>query len=269
MIRALLMLLAVGCAVPVDRAATTGVFPHPDDYATGTHGPDALAEGAACASCHAVEVDDTVQGATPSAPACHSCHAEFPHVAGYGTSPTHGADWKTEGADCADCHGTDGTEAPGESSSGRCVSCHASYPHPSGWELPAGHGAAVLERKNAGACLTCHDDGGPADAACAACHPAYPHPDGWALPTGHGVAYEAQVSCGEGCHPADPADVAPRLACKTCHDLFPHPDGWPEGHIAVVQARGEAACTVCHAPGTLDGGKMPVSCGASCHEGSP
>ena len=267
---ALALLLLAGCAVPVERPSSDGSFPHPAGYQTA-HGEDAMAAGASCASCHGVAATDTVQGQAPAAPACQSCHADFPHAADFGTGEAHGAAWRADATACTSCHGEAGDREPAGLHRGQCTGCHMSYSHAAGWETAAGHGASVLARKGASACTTCHADAtDTADpGACATCHAAYPHPEGWGGEDGHGAAVMAGASCSEGCHPADPASAAPRLACQSCHDLYPHPEGWPSGHIALVQARGEAACTVCHEEGTLSGGAMPVSCGASCHAGAP
>lgn len=266
MTRALaLLLFVVSCAQPTQRPTTEGSFPHPADYAHGTHGVDSLAEGASCLGCHAVEDGQQVQGATPVAPSCRSCHEAFPHEAGYGTTPEHGAAWLAEGSTCADCHGEAGETAPAERTSGQCTACHASFPHPAGWAEASGHGAAVLSRRSPAACLSCHDAEGPAEAACETCHAVYPHPEGWGEPTGHAAAYTAGTSCGTSCHPSDAAAAGSRLTCQGCHDLYPHAEGWPDGHIRVVQSRGEGACATCHDSGELAGGVMPVSCAASCH----
>lgn len=264
----LVFVLSTGCAVPVPRESTSGGFPHPAGYADN-HGADSLAEGASCLSCHSVEPDALVQGVSPQAPSCKSCHEAFPHEAGYGTTAAHGADWLADATRCADCHGAGGERAPVDLSRGQCVACHAGYPHPSGWETAAGHGAAVLDRGTDQACTSCHTKDGEDPATCASCHPAYPHTEGWASGAAHGAASQAGTSCGESCHPADPATAAPRLACQSCHDLFPHADGWPVGHIPVVQARGEAVCQGCHEAGTPAGGPMPVSCAAACHAETP
>ncbi len=260
----ILALLLAGCAVPAIDRSSGGAFPHPEGYAEA-HGTDAVAADAACQSCHGLVEGEQVQGQTPTAPACQSCHAAFPHAAGYGTSGAHGADWTTDASACTDCHGAAGDRSPAELTRGQCVKCHSSYPHPGGWELAPGHGEAVIARGGYHACGSCHEGDSADPAACSTCHALYPHPDGWGEATGHGAAVIGGATCAETCHPASPVGAAPRQACATCHDLFPHPDGWPDGHIAVVQARGEGACTSCHAAGSLPGGVMPVSCGASCH----
>lgn len=259
------LLLALGCAVPTGRVETTGGFPHPDGF-LGDHGVAAMAGGASCSACHGVAVTDPVQGATPAAPACQSCHADFPHASDFGTSAAHGEAWGADSSACTSCHGDAGDRAPAGLSRGQCTSCHASYPHATGWAEAAGHGAAVLDRAGAHACSACHSGEDSADpGACVTCHASYPHPEGWAQAAGHGAAVTGGASCAVGCHPSDPATASPRLACASCHDLFPHAPGWPTGHIALVQARGEGACQSCHEAGTPSGGTMPVSCGASCH----
>lgn len=266
-VKALLLLGLVACGVPRERASG-GSFPHAEGYANA-HGADALASAAACQSCHGVDEGEQVQGATPAAPSCRSCHAAFPHEAGYGTGPEHGAAWTADASACTDCHGASGERKPVESSRGQCVACHASYPHDGGWADASGHGLAVLARGGQQSCQGCHVGEVEDPGLCSSCHEQYPHPAGWGEASGHGAAVTAGQSCAETCHPSDPAGVAPRLACATCHDLFPHAEGWPDGHIQVVQLRGEAACASCHEAGSLPGGLMPVSCGASCHVEAP
>lgn len=263
---ALLLLLA--CAIPAAREPATGGWPHPSGYGEAVHGADAVASGTSCLGCHAVEVGGTVQGATPAAPACQSCHAAWPHPAGYGTTDGHGAAWTADRAACTGCHGPTGEAVPAGRAEGSCVGCHASYPHPESYAAHVVHGADVLARGGPEACAGCHGaagDEGPEAARCGSCHAAYPHPAGYADGAAHGAAWTAggPEACGEGCHATGAA--APRVACTSCHDLYPHPADWSRSHVVAVQTRGEGACTSCHAAGTPAGGGMPVSCGASCH----
>jgi hypothetical protein len=255
-----------GCAevAPLPSPSTTSdpVFPHPAGYDEAGHGADAAASPAVCLGCHSLGEGEPVRGAEAVAPACRSCHADYPHVPDYGRVADHAADWAARGEDCQACHGADGAAVPGAT----CSTCHTSYPHPAGWEEGVGHGAAWIAR-GAAACDGCHGEGDPGG-GCTECHLDVPHTAGFAAPDAHGAAWRADpASCTSSCHPADA--TAPKVACASCHDLFPHADGWPAGHYAVVQARGEGACALCHEPGTPAGPAMPVSCAASCHGGAP
>lgn len=258
----------VACGVPAERATSPGaVYPHPSGYDEAVHGSEALADGAPCLGCHGVDDGQLVRGAKPAAPACRSCHADFPHLDGYGTVADHGAQWLERSDDCAKCHGADGALVPAGQADAVCTTCHSSFPHPEGWGEPGAHGAAVLARTQA-ACTTCHADSvGEDQGQCAACHAVYPHPEGFADPAAHPVAWaaDAGASCTATCHPATAS--APEVACASCHDLFPHAVGWPAGHVTTVQSRGEGACRQCHEPGTPAGPDLPVSCGATCHGG--
>lgn len=258
------------CGIPADRPTNSGaVYPHPTDYGEAVHGPDALADGAPCLGCHGVDEGQLVRGAVPSAPSCRSCHADFPHSDGYGTTDTHGTDWAARNEDCTACHAADGARAPADQRDGLCAGCHSSYPHSPGWDAPAAHGAAVFAR-SAAACASCHDDSvGQDQGECAACHAVYPHAKGFGDTHPASWANDQGASCTTSCHPAASAVVAPKVACASCHDLFPHAAGWPEGHVTVVQSRGEGACRVCHESGTPAGPTMPLSCGATCHGGEP
>jgi Cytochrome c3 len=263
-------LFFAACGVPAERTASpTAVFPHLEDYDQAVHGGDALAADARCFDCHAVDEGAPVLGAVPEAPACRSCHADFPHAADYGLTKSHGAEWAERQEDCVACHGPAGTFDVAGRDEAACTSCHSTYPHAAGWELPAGHGAATFARGQA-ACTSCHAQSQGAEAGqCVSCHPAYPHAAGFAAPKAHGAlwAVDAGASCTESCHPTAADTPAPRIACRSCHDLFPHAAGWPDGHLAAVQVRGEGACAKCHDPGTPAGPVLPVSCGAACHGG--
>jgi len=282
---ALLWTLVLGCGRPVDPAAGSpdAIFPHPTDYAHGTHGADALAADATCSSCHGIELDEVVRGTRPAAPACKSCHSRFPHDADMDQGAVHAPLWAAppdddpQAMNCTDCHGDRGERAPAGLARGQCTSCHSAYPHPDGWKEPALHGPAAREHGGGAGCAGCHtdvnDDTDPG--ACATCHAAYPHPEGWEDPAIHSAAYTPDA-CGVTCHDlqspftsADPKAENPgagKLACASCHDLFPHPADMQTRHIGIVQDRGQGTCLICHEDGEA-GPTLPVACAAACHGG--
>lgn len=270
----LLGLLACGRPVTPDAGTAGAGFPHPTDYEQG-HGADAVAEGAACASCHGLAEGDPVKGATPTAPACWSCHP-YPHTAELRPGEVHGALWaardtsaSADEVGCDDCHGAAGELAPAEQTGGQCTACHATYPHPSGWDAASGHGAATRARGTAAGCAACHGAAGDeTEPTCASCHPAYPHAEGWGEGSGHGAAAIAGQDCGEACH-VNTADGVDRQPCASCHDVYPHVEGWSTSHATLTQRRGLTACEGCHPAGELSGPEIPSSCAPACHATVP
>jgi len=259
--RLLLLASLTACGWVPNSTPTPGAIelPHPDDYTEVGHGEDAIASSEACASCHAAE------GTSPSssAPSCASCHEAYPHSDAFRARGVHGPTYEADPSACTDCHGTTGDGLHASAPQGQCVTCHATYPHGDDWRQSSHHGQATVQRGGLDNCANCHnvEPSGP----CASCHEAYPHLPNYATPGLHGGAYTSSPdTCYTGCHNQPPGQLIP--SCSSCHNLYPHPDGWTQGHIAPAQAQGEAACLTCHAP---EGPELPVSCGASCHEGAP
>jgi hypothetical protein len=253
------LLFACGRPVPAATGTPGAEFPHPADYANGTHGIDALAAPTPCARCHDADAE------TGSGPSCRSCH-DYPHPADQHFGSVHGAAWAADANECSSCHGADGGRSPAGVLQGTCNACHTSYPH--GPTILATHGDAVLAHGGPQACTTCHTEGLGKPRTCTECHEGYPHPTGWAARSAHGA--EADATCTQSCHPADATsgtDGPASPACTSCHDLYPHPDGWSRAHLTPVQARGETSCQGCHPGSSLPGPDLPVSCAASCHGG--
>lgn len=264
----LLAFLIAGCASPRPPAegSPDGVFPHPEGF-EASHARVEDGGSAACASCHALDVDRPVRGVTPVAPACRSCHAVYPHQPEMADGAVHALAWSEGGETCVGCHGSEGERDPG--GTGRlCSSCHSTYPHPDLWEEPAGHGTAQLSRGGP-VCTGCHGVEGTriAEADCAECHAAYPHGDDQADPAVHAAPWlDDPEQCGAACHDTSEATQG-RVSCTSCHDLFPHPEDWASSHRVVAQQRGELVCRSCH-PAGVPSTPLPLACGAGCHDGS-
>lgn len=190
-------------------------YPHAGAFRGGeAHGAAWAADTAACAECHGAAGDQAP--AEQAAGRCISCHASFPHVAGWDEGSSHGAAVRARGSAlaCESCHGEDG-----DAVEPTCASCHANYPHPDGWGYGTVHGAAATDALSCGE--TCHSnvEGDGLDRQpCSSCHDVYPHPEGWA--SGHATLTQRRgaVAC-EGCHPTGEL-VGPALPVScgpACH----------------------------------------------------
>jgi hypothetical protein len=201
-------------------------YPHetgPDEtrWSLGAaHGPAAtdLEQGATCAGCHDAP---TLTASTEFS--CTTCHASYPHPAGWEGRGEHGryaADRGDGRAVCGACHGDD---LAGGRIDVSCTQCHLAWPHPSGWQDRSAHGAAASADPSV--CAGCHADaadptawtGGSAELACSSCHAAYPHDADWGR-----THLERTATLGEGvcmgCHtPAEGPATVPATCAPRCH----------------------------------------------------
>lgn len=257
----LLSVLWTGCSVLRDAPEAgegEAVFPHPTDFGEGVvHGASlASAEMSTCLGCH-----DVSEGETRAAPACRSCHEDYPHSLDWWSGEQHGTR-QHEG--CGSCHDRPGFEA---TFARGCVSCHASYPHPDGWSGAGEHGAYAASRGGAPAlCGGCHSSGSDAAVPCTDCHLSWPHADDWALPGEHGAAAADPDTC-RGCHVDGGADWSGSpagVACSTCHATYPHEEQWRAGHLSAAGVLGEETCMGCHDAGDGPSGVV-ATCATQCH----
>ncbi len=208
----------------------------------------ALESGAAqlkdCARCHAGSYAGGTSGVS-----CFSCHASYPHMAGWGDTASasfHGEyllakHWDVSG--CASCHGAQFT---GGTTGVSCMSCHPPYPHDPVFRAAGGHPLYML------------NNGFPFS-QCQACH-------GTTF-TGGSVV---DISCsGTGCHADASGNPKSPEACNTCHGTFNAPandliSAAPprdvEGDTA-ASARGVGA----HRPHLVTGTLGPLVACQECH----
>ena len=108
-----------------------------------------------CAACHGTDYS----GGT-SNKSCYTCHAAYPHKAGWMNTDSanyHGKylkanDWHVN--ECAPCHGAN---FDGGTSGKSCRTCHQSFPHADGFDETGGH--LVYMRTNGfplASCRLCH-----------------------------------------------------------------------------------------------------------------
>ena len=108
-----------------------------------------------CAACHGTDYS----GGT-SNKSCYTCHAAYPHKAGWMNTDSanyHGKylkanDWHVN--ECAPCHGAN---FDGGTSGKSCRTCHQSFPHANGFDETGGH--PVYMRTNGfslASCRLCH-----------------------------------------------------------------------------------------------------------------
>lgn len=259
----------------VESVSENTIFPHPKDWALpANHGVWAAQHSdKACLQCHQPDAPEMVVAGAP--PACHSCHALYPHPEDWIKKEKHGGTVveNGKGSCMGECHGVD---LEGGLSKVSCDLCHSIYPHPQTWVAPHEHGKAA---KGDGkiACRGCHGDdlrGGIAGVSCSRCHGQYPHPDDWKLPEKHGtdVMEHGSGSCATLCHGQDFKGGVSGVSCQSCHALYPHAWGWkePDGHgthVREVLLGDTKQCQACHGA-DLQGGISGVSCN-SCHANYP
>ncbi len=266
-------------------------FPHPENYALAqVHGQDALnAQGNLvldrCITCHSTE-ETEVEGA----PGCKSCHAQYPHPAGFGDTGIHFQSILNMGVspstalqqECAtSCHGSD---LSGGLSGIACSDCHTLYPHAEYFSDASQHGPYFLASEGLPQneqCDNCHrmdevtQNGAP---GCQECHSGFPHPEGWGLSNIHiqGLANQGgslptaiSEQCATSCHGDNLNGGLSSVSCTDCHSGYPHPEGWvnPEGHGLQVLASPQTqlnACKNCHGQ-NFEGGQFGGSC-SDCHD---
>lgn len=214
----------------------------------------------ACAACHAVRADESLQegfqerfpGRSPEA--CEACHAD-PHQDQFETA--------VRGA-CLDCHERHAFQPPSfevdaHADTGfplegahTAVACHACHRVPEGEARRVFAGTATT-------CQACHDDaheaslfgGRPEGLACASCHTSETFSDVDRARFEHDLAtafplagVHADVSC-EACHaPLARPDAHGRTrrpalgtSCQDCHG---------DPHVAQFRVAGETDCARCH-----------------------
>ena len=249
-------------------------FPHPQGWNTSS---DPLFHGVylksnsytttACQPCHGTNYDGGRTGVS-----CRTCHATFPHTAGWVTTSAtdfHGVYLKSNGYNLSECQNCHGAQYTGGTSGVSCFTCHSSFPHVQGWttESSASFHGKYLEAKSyvATECQACHGtqyDGGTSGFSCKTCHASFPHPSGW---VGSGssshIAFIKSVnfdlsSC-RVCHGQDYGTVKVDNSCLTCH----------------TQTGGPEACNTCHGSATnpappvdLDGNSATTYRGVGAHQ---
>lgn len=252
--------------MPPDASVSpASVFPHPENFADpATHGPLAAQSRASqCVPCHQGE-------ASRGAPACSSCHADYPHGEGWALKENHGAHVVAEGnSQCATlCHGYD---LGGGLSRISCTRCHEMYPHVAGWQNPNQHGESS-EGDEKSLCRGCHGDdlrGGISAVSCYRCHTEFPHAENWGTKESHGnfVLSNGTSSCATECHGTNLQGGLSGVSCTSCHNVYPHTTGWGVSHGESAITLGNSACTSCHGSDyrtVLDG----KNC-FTCHEDYP
>ena len=202
-------------------------------------------------------------------PDCKSCHAAYPHPAGWvsGPSPTlHGPAAKANIAACKSCHTSTLDYAP----SGRqtCKECHPVLlkhvlaGQPDRWVSEADHGTYLKGKGwDLSECQLCHGAdylGGVSMKSCKSCHDheSYPHnlPDWKTTYAGHGqfvlvTLGHNKTSC-KLCHGSDLKGGHSEKSCYTCHTNYPHGIDWVLG--------------INHGPSAA--GPLKVNCSSSnCH----
>jgi predicted CxxxxCH...CXXCH cytochrome family protein len=258
-----------------------------DTAATNFHGKVLKAKGyqlSECTPCHA----KSFQGGTSQVP-CYTCHASYPHVAGWQDSSATGyhgnylkaAQWNL--SECQTCHGA---QYIGGTSGVSCYTCHGTYPHTSAWNNPASadyHGN-FLKAKNyqITECTPCHEGptGGISQVSCYTCHSVYPHGTGWNDPASansHGSFLKANqwnLSFCQSCHGQQFDGGTSGQSCYTCHSSYPHNAAWvnpssPSYHGNYLKNNqwNLSSCQACHGQ-QFDGGTSGKSC-YTCHASYP
>jgi predicted CxxxxCH...CXXCH cytochrome family protein len=253
-----LMLFLVSCSdlkKDLPTAVSSGTTVHDagwnDTASTGFHGrilKKSSYDVNQCVSCHSKQYTGGTSGVK-----CTTCHATYPHSAGWTNSTDttyHGKHLLNQGFDMTECKQCHGATLSGGTSGESCFLCHAQYPHASGWDNPtdiASHGKYLKTQNWATTtCSTCHGNdlkGGISTNSCFTCHAQYPHPVSYAknhpsaLQTArypltqcqacHGASYnggsvvDATVSCEQaGCHRDANGNLKSPEACNTCHGNF-------------------------------------------------
>ncbi|HOF89218.1 MAG TPA: cytochrome c3 family protein, partial [Armatimonadota bacterium] len=226
------------CHRGVDR------FPHPEQ---------AVANKAACASCHArigAQMAGSVHragAAKGKAPTCRSCHPGSAHAITRARAQSPAA----QDAACAACHAGEAAAVkrsihgqPGISGGPRagCRACHERNPH-----AIRPPGARAKEES----CRACHDDVHTALAgsvhkgaalACAACHTGSMH----AVRRAPAPSAKTDAAC-RACHRESLTAMAGTAhagqSCRACHDADAHRIQPPPRDAAAASAR----CAACHA----------------------
>lgn len=249
------------CHATPDAAPTTTACGRCHEQQTKRHHRGSAQAPTTCTSCH-------VFGANVVAATCNDCHAAEQRAAGAPALEHHAS----KGLACSSCHRVHGEE---RAVSADCSTCHA--------DVSARHGALAARTTPPGqVCTACHapHTGKEAARACKDCHAdhaAVSAVEGHATCTGCHAPHApggARSSCTTTCHANVSVLGAPRVAahasCASCHD--PHrPDvsagrscvrcheGVKPSHPPVASARGEQACTGCHAPHGSRGPRVDVA----------
>lgn len=215
-----------------------------------------------CNSCHGNQFDGGTSGVS-----CRSCHATYPHLAGW-VNPTaaefHGKALAAQNYDATACQACHGAQYDGGTSGVSCKGCHATYPHPQGWvnaSSPSFHGETLAGTNyDLNLCSSCHGsqfDGGTSGVSCRTCHATYPHLADWMNPAAaafHGKALAAQnydaTAC-QACHGAQYDGGSSGVSCKGCHASYPHPQNWIAGaasHYTFLKSNSYDlnSCQICH-----------------------
>jgi hypothetical protein len=152
---------------------------------------------AACQSCHGSDFAGGTSGV-----ACATCHANYPHPAGWATpggNTSHGVALKSASWADASCQACHGSNYQGGTSGTSCFTCHPAYPHSASFAT-GGHQSYIVAKGYAfDECKTCH---GPA------------YSGGTIVTTGCMTS---------GCHVDQTGTAKSPEACNTCHGNFPSP----------------------------------------------
>src|SRR5512135_2432417 len=95
-----------------------------------------------CQPCHAARLN----GGT-SKTSCFTCHALYPHTAGWKQTSSanfHGVFLKAMGYDARECQTCHGAAYTGGTSDVSCFGCHATYPHSAQWNTGGAAGSHGL-----------------------------------------------------------------------------------------------------------------------------
>ncbi len=199
----------VSCHAKSFGGGTSGVgcftchqsFPHKagwsDTSSTNFHGKFlrlGLGQLTDCASCHGAAFDGGTSGKS-----CFTCHASYPHNAGWidpASAVSHGKFLKAKSWDTGECARCHGANFSGGTSGKSCFTCHPAYPH-TVFASSSGHaGYLYTQGYPLAQCKTCH-----------------------------GASYAGgtvvNVSCSSaGCHADNTGTPKSPEACNTCHGQF-------------------------------------------------
>ncbi len=209
----------------------------------------------ACKLCHGNDLQGGHSGVS-----CNTCHASFPHGAGWNLPSSHGvAAYGTGKNSCktANCHGTN---FQGSTYGPSCTTCHADYPHTApGWmfdnPMPEHTERFIDLIYNEGvetACQECHGanyDRNVGGIQCTMCHPnGVTHTPGWSEGTGHGVYYSTTRNFNSTSEPfCNDCHGHPDLAVNfTDSHTGPTIDTLPEILAEKAFLAGESDCYGCH-----------------------